>query len=106
MNAQAANSCSNNDSRCHRRYPNGSRCRLALPGAEVRFCHRHDAFAQDRISPRRAAVLTYITSQLLRSLSASGREIHQAEVQAKQKQPIRLIWDIPNIRPKTEEAQS
>ena len=60
-------------------------------------------FAQDRISPRRAAVLAYITSQLLRSLSAAERE-SQAQTQAQaqttsRKLPVRLIWDIPDHPP-------
>ena len=51
------------------------------------------AFAQDRISPRRAAVLGYIASQLLRSLNAAER---QAQDQAQKAQPpVQFIWDIP-----------
>ncbi len=42
---------------------------------------------QNRISPRRAAVLTYITNQLLHSLVAIKREIAA--------QPIQWDWDLP-----------
>jgi len=42
---------------------------------------------QNRISPRRAAVLTYITNQLLHSLVAIKREIDS--------QPIQRDWDLP-----------
>jgi hypothetical protein len=127
MSSDAANSHTVDDCRCHHRYPNGSRCRLPAPGAELRSCNRHAAlaqnrseaadlaaatltagitefrcaddvneflsrlllaFAQDRISPRRAAVLAYITSQLLRGLAAAAREVHQAESEAKRKPPV------------------
>ena len=42
---------------------------------------------QNRISPRRAAVLTYITNQLLHSLVAIKREVDS--------QPIQWDWDLP-----------
>lgn len=42
---------------------------------------------QNRISPRRAAVLTYITNQLLHSLVAIKREVDS--------QPILWDWDLP-----------
>jgi len=48
--------------------------------------------AQDRISPRRAAVLAYITNQLLRTLSA----MEQAAAAKNPKDaPVRVIWDLP-----------
>jgi hypothetical protein len=42
---------------------------------------------QNRISARRAAVLTYITNQLLHSLVAIKREVDS--------QPIQWDWDLP-----------
>ena len=42
---------------------------------------------QNRVSPRRAAVLTYITNQLLHSLVAIKREVDS--------QPIQWDWDLP-----------
>ena len=56
--------------------------------------------AQNRISPRRAAVLAYITNQLLRTLSAIEKEI--APDARKKAAPI-VIWDIPGFpRERTE----
>ena len=45
--------------------------------------------AQDRISPRRAAVLAYITNQLLRTVAALDRE------NKPQHQHPTIIWDMP-----------
>ena len=45
--------------------------------------------AQDRISPRRAAVLAYITNQLLRTVAALDRENEP------QHQHPTIIWDMP-----------
>jgi hypothetical protein len=46
--------------------------------------------AQDRISCRRAAVLAYITNQLLHTVSA----MEQAAAKSKNA-PVRVSWDIP-----------
>jgi hypothetical protein len=46
-----------------------------------------DVSVQNRISARRAAVLTYITNQLLHSLVAIKRETDA--------QPIQWDWDLP-----------
>jgi len=48
--------------------------------------------AQNRISPRRAAVLAYITNQLLRTVSAMEKE---AEDNDPKNAPVKIIWDIP-----------
>ena len=48
--------------------------------------------AQNRISPRRAAVLAYITNQLLRTLSAMDKE---AENDDPKNAPVKVIWDLP-----------
>ncbi len=49
--------------------------------------------AQDKISTRRAAVLAYITNQLLRTLPAIAKE-EDAE-------PLQIIWDAPCPEQKT-----
>ncbi len=46
--------------------------------------------AQNRISPRRAAVVTYVTNQLLQTLTAMRRE--------KKDEPTRIILDVPRPR--------
>jgi len=48
--------------------------------------------AQNRISPRRAAVLAYITNQLLRTLSAMEKE---AEDDDPKNAGVKVIWDLP-----------
>jgi hypothetical protein len=48
--------------------------------------------AQDRISTRRAAVLAYITSQLLRTISAINKE---AEDDAPKDTRPTIVWNIP-----------
>jgi len=48
--------------------------------------------AQNRISPRRAAVLAYITNQLLRTLSAMEQE---AAANDRKNTPVKVIWDLP-----------
>ena len=48
--------------------------------------------AQDRISPRKAAVLAYITNQLLRTLPAIDRELNPKE---DPDQPPQIIFDAP-----------
>ena len=48
--------------------------------------------AQNRISPRRAAVLAYITNQLLRTLSAMEQE---AAAKNPKDAPVKVIWDLP-----------
>ena len=55
--------------------------------------------AQNRISPRRAAVLAYITNQLLRTLSAMEKE---AEDHGPKKTLVKVIWDLPG--PKHEQG--
>jgi len=47
---------------------------------------------QNRVSTRRAAVLAYITNQLLRTLPAIDRELNPKE---DPDQPINIIWDVP-----------
>ena len=48
--------------------------------------------AQQKISPRRAAVLAYITNQLLRTLPAIDRELNPA---ADKDTPPEIIFDAP-----------
>ena len=48
--------------------------------------------AQNRISPRRAAVLAYITNQLLHTLSAIEKE---AATKNQKNAPVKIIWDLP-----------
>ena len=48
--------------------------------------------AQDRICARRAAVLAYITNQLLRTVSAMEQE---AAAHDPKNAPVKIIWDIP-----------
>jgi hypothetical protein len=48
--------------------------------------------AQQKISPRRAAVLAYITNQLLRTLPAIDRELNP---KIDKDEPEEIIWDIP-----------
>jgi hypothetical protein len=48
--------------------------------------------AENRISPRRAAVLAYITNQLLRTLPAIDRELNPKE---DPNQPHEIVWDMP-----------
>jgi hypothetical protein len=50
--------------------------------------------SQDRISPRRASILAYTCSLLLRTLPAIERE-HQPKL-AKQPNNVPVIWDIPS----------
>jgi hypothetical protein len=55
--------------------------------------------AQDRISPRRGAVMAYTANLLLRSVTVMQ---HDAERTAKDR-PVQIIWDIP--RPAREHDQ-
>src|SRR6185295_17833467 len=55
--------------------------------------------AQDRISPRRAAVLAYISNQILRSVSAIGQEEERNRVN----QPVEYIIGVP--RPDYDEPE-
>lgn len=48
--------------------------------------------AEQRVSPRRAAVLAYITNQLLRTLPALDREANPHPGPAR---PLNIIWDMP-----------
>jgi hypothetical protein len=48
--------------------------------------------AQDRISPRKAAVLAYITNQLLRTLPAIDRELNP---KPDKDEPTQIIFDMP-----------
>jgi hypothetical protein len=50
--------------------------------------------AKNRVSPRRAAVLAYISSLQLRTLSATNREKSLRD-EVRKKQPPRIIWDMP-----------
>ena len=47
--------------------------------------------AQNRISSRRAAVLAYITNQLLRTLCAMEKKAEDDPKNA----PVKVIWDLP-----------
>jgi hypothetical protein len=49
--------------------------------------------AQDRISPRRAAVMAYTANLLLRSVSAMGQEA--AAAQNPPKRQVQVIWNLP-----------
>jgi len=48
--------------------------------------------AENKISPRRAAVLAYITNQLLRTLLAIDRELNPKE---DPNAPVEIIFDMP-----------
>jgi hypothetical protein len=48
--------------------------------------------SENRISPRRAAVLAYITNQILRTIAVMEAA---AIAQARQKPPVKVIWDLP-----------
>jgi hypothetical protein len=49
--------------------------------------------AQDRVSPRRGAVMAYTASLLLRAVSATAEE--KAEKENPQNRPVTFIWDLP-----------
>jgi len=55
--------------------------------------------AQDRICARRAAVLAYITNQLLRTVTVMEQEA--AAARDPKNRPVKVIWDIP--RPEREQ---
>ena len=57
--------------------------------------------SQNRISPRRAAVLAYITNQLLRTVSAMEQEA--ATARDPKNRPLNIIWNIP--RPPREQEE-
>jgi hypothetical protein len=48
--------------------------------------------AEQKISPRRAAVLAYITNQLLRTLPAIDRELNPP---SDKDESTEIIWDMP-----------
>jgi hypothetical protein len=56
--------------------------------------------AENRVAPRRAAVLAYISSLMLRTLPAIQQEV-AGEMAAAKNAPITTIWDIP--RPSREQ---
>ncbi len=47
--------------------------------------------SENRISPRRAAVLAYITNQILRTVTV----MEAAAAQTRKSAPTRVIWDLP-----------
>ena len=49
--------------------------------------------AQDRVSPRRAAVLAYLSSLLLRSLENAEKSPASS---SRPKPPVKIIWDLPH----------
>jgi hypothetical protein len=49
---------------------------------------------EDRVSVRRAAVLAYISSLMLRSLSAM-RDEQADETTAEKNRPVKILWNIP-----------
>jgi len=49
--------------------------------------------AQDRISPRRGAVMAYTANLILRSVSVMEHET--AAAQDPKKHPLKVIWDLP-----------
>jgi hypothetical protein len=49
--------------------------------------------SQNRISPRRAAVLAYITNQILRTIAVMGQQ--PAAAANPQNRPLKIIWDLP-----------
>jgi hypothetical protein len=59
--------------------------------------------ARDRISPRRAAVLAYITNQLLHTVSVMGQE---AAARNPKNLPPKIIWDIPGPPHRPKEQSS
>src|SRR5712672_70675 len=106
----AKSSSINNSARCNHRFSNGMRCRLLGFGTHdpteiaATLTVNLDDFtsaaqindflarlllllAQDKISTRRAAVLAYITNQLLRTLPAIAKEVNA--------EPTRIIFDMP-----------
>ena len=58
--------------------------------------------AEDRISPRRGAVMAYTANLLLRSVTVMQHDAAEAERSA-QNRPVQIIWDIP--RPDRETKQ-
>ena len=61
--------------------------------------------AQDRISSRRAAVLAYITNQLLRTITVMDDQDQDA-AQAKEKKPPIIIWNVPGPEREREGASA
>ena len=49
--------------------------------------------AQDRVSPRRGAVMAYTANLILRSVSVMEHET--AAAQDPKKHPLKVIWDLP-----------
>ncbi len=112
----------NNSARCTYRFANGKRCRLSGSNIDSAFCPSHASLpenpdlkefrsaipindflarlllllAENKISPRRAAVLAYITNQLLRTLPAIDRELNPKE---DPNQPPEIICDMPGPEP-------
>jgi hypothetical protein len=59
--------------------------------------------AQDRISPRRAAVLAYITNQLLRTVAVMEQE---PAARDSQNVPVKVIWDMPRPARESKEPEN
>ncbi len=65
--------------------------------------------AQDRISPRRGAVIAFVASLLLRTLPAINLQLHP---KPDKNEPVEYVWDIPepddnsNAQPTPEAAKS
>jgi hypothetical protein len=66
---------------------------LSAKGINRSLMQLHTLLVKDMISTRRAAVLAYITSLLLRTLPAMEEE---SAVPEPKKQPLKIIWDIPH----------
>ena len=69
-------------------------------GLNRSFANLYTLLAEDRVSPRRAAVLAYIGSLLLRTLPAMEKESAPKDPKNR---PVKIIWDIP--RPAREQTQ-
>jgi hypothetical protein len=57
-------------------------------GVQKAIAELYILLAQDRVSPRRAAVLAYLSSLLLRTAG-------QAEKETESKRPVNIIWEWP-----------
>jgi hypothetical protein len=94
MTQQVANSSSiNNSVRCAHRFPNSKRCRLYVTALDSSYCSTHAQLPQNQQDfPETAAVLAYITNQLLHTLPAIDRELNP---KPGKDEPVEIIFDMP-----------
>ena len=76
---------------------------LSAKGINHSLMQLHTLLVKDMISTRRAAVLAYITSLLLRTLPAIEEE--SAAAQPKNR-PLNIIWNLPHPPHEGEPPQS